>query len=115
MPLFDIAAGESDARGSSVAPRAVTLDTNCLISLAKEEPAGASIDSLVLRHRAGFLRLRGVAASASERAPGGQSVAHYDGSQPFVPSLGLDPLPVPLPSGIYRVTNPDQRRNGDGA
>ena len=57
MPLYDIAAGESDGLRSSLAPHAVTLDTNCLISLAKQEAAAASIETLVLRHRAGILRL----------------------------------------------------------
>lgn len=113
MPLYDIRAGQSDTPGSSRAPHTVTLDTNCLISLAKGESAAASVETLVLRHRARLLSLRVVAASASERSPGGQSLENYEGFQQFVRWLGLDDLPVLLPLGIYGVTYWDHALYGD--
>ena len=112
MPLYDTA-GQSQDLTSTTESRTVTLDTNCLISLAKREPAAASIEALILGHRAGSLTLRVVAASASERGPAGVSLENYYGFQQFVRSLGLGDLPVLLPLGIFGVTYWDHAIWGD--
>jgi len=113
MPLYDTATDGSDALASPRPRHALTLDTNCLISLARQEPAAASIETLILRHRAGLLTLRVVAASASERGPGGVSLETYEDFERFVRLLGLDDLPVLLPLGIFGVTYWDHALWGD--
>jgi hypothetical protein len=84
-------------------PPLLTLDTNCLISLAKNQPDAADIRKLMLRNDANQIRLRVVAASASERTPGGQSLANYEEFQQFLASLRLGHLPVLLPLAIWGV------------
>src|SRR5712692_4986711 len=101
MPPYEISKPRR-AIQSAQAPL-LTLDTNCLISLAKNQPDAVHVKRLVLRHRANEVALRLVAVSGSERGPYGEPLASYDHFQRFVDSLGMSDVPILLPLAIYGV------------
>jgi hypothetical protein len=67
-----------------------TLDTNCLIAIARAEPAANHIRALAVAHRAERIDLAIPAISASERQPGGGYLQHSGATVlPAAPFRGM--------------------------
>jgi len=81
-----------------------TLDTNCLIALAKEEPAAGSIRALVHAHCAGSIVLSVVAISASERQKDVLLYSDFSEFENFLAELGLATLSIINPMGYYGIS-----------
>ena len=74
--------------------RTFTLDTNCLIAVANNEPAAGAVRALADAHTAGRADVAVVAMSASEKQQGGHYIRNFAVFRDRLVSLGLGHLNV---------------------
>lgn len=82
----------------------LTLDHNCLISLAEDEPLSEAVSTLVSLHDRDNVAVHVVAVGASERLRGKELVPNYSMFEAMLLHLGLAHLPVLDPPAIFDVT-----------
>jgi hypothetical protein len=85
-------------------PRTFTLDTNCLIAVANNEPAAGAVRALADAHTAGRADVAVVAMSASEKQRGGYYLRNFAEFRDRLVSLGLGHLNVILPMGYWGIS-----------
>src|SRR2546421_10030648 len=81
----------------------LTLDTNCIIAVEQHEASEQSILNLRRLHDQGSVRLRLVAASASERQVRGRPVRTFNDWVTYVSDLGFDDLDILKPIAILGI------------
>ncbi|MHB8717746.1 MAG: hypothetical protein ACYDAC_02485 [Candidatus Dormibacteria bacterium] len=82
----------------------LTLDHNCLISLAEDEPFSAAVAGLVSLHDAESVTVHVVGVGASERVRGKELAPNYSVFEATLRQLGVAHLPVLDPPAILNVT-----------
>jgi hypothetical protein len=85
-------------------PRTFTLDTNCLIAVANNEPAAGAVRALADAHTAGRADVAVVAMSASEKQRGGHYIHDFTEFRNHLVSLGLGHLNVILPMMYWDIS-----------
>lgn len=81
-----------------------TLDNNCLIAVANDEPAAAAVKALAQAHAAEKAEVAMLGISASERQTGGRYLQNIGEFQSKLVSIGLGHLTVYKPTGIWGMT-----------
>ena len=84
--------------------RTFTLDTNCLIAVAHNEPAAGAVRALAEAHAAGRADVAVVAMSASEKQQGGHYIRNFAEFSGRLDSLGLGHLNVILPMAYFGIS-----------
>jgi hypothetical protein len=80
-----------------------TLDTNCIIDVAKKRPAAPAVQALADAHTAGRADVAVVAIAASEKQPDGHYSKDFTEFHNRLVSLGLGHLKVILPMGYWDI------------
>lgn len=81
-----------------------TLDNNCLVAVANDEPAATAIKTLAQAHATGKAEVAMLGISASERQAGGRYLQDIGEFQAKLISIGLDHLTIYKPTGIWGIT-----------
>ena len=81
-----------------------TLDNNCLIAVAKNEPAARQIRILAQAHMDARAEVSVLGISASERQSGGGYLSDINDFRLMLDSVGLGHLAIYKPTGICDVT-----------
>ena len=84
-------------------PQTFTLDTNCIIDVAKKRPAAPAVQALADAHTAGRAAVAVVAIAASEKQPDGHYSKDFTEFHNRLVSLGLGHLKVILPMGYWDI------------
>src|ERR1700730_2763665 len=84
-------------------PRTFTLDTNCIIDVAENQPAAWAGRTLADAH-AGRADVAVIAMSASEKQQGGHYIRNFAEFRDSLVSLGLGHLNVILPMGYWGIS-----------
>src|SRR3984893_19460322 len=88
-------------------PRTFTLDTNCIIAVAENQPAAWAVRTLADAH-AGRADAAVVEMSAREKQQGGHYIRNFAEFRDRLDSLGLGHLNVILPMGDWDISFWDQ-------
>lgn len=81
-----------------------TLDNNCLIAVANDEPAAAPIRRLAQAHSDGRAEVAVLGISASERQRAGQYLQNIDEFRSMLSSISLGHLAIYRPTAIWGMT-----------
>ncbi|SDG96444.1 hypothetical protein [Pelagibacterium luteolum] len=81
-----------------------TLDNNCLIAVANDEPAAIDIKAVAQAHATGKAEVAMLGISASERQAGGRYLQNIGEFRSKLESIGLGHLTIYKPTGIWGVT-----------
>lgn len=81
-----------------------TLDNNCLIAVANDEPAAAAVKTLAQAHAVGKAEVAVLGISASERQAGGRYLQNIDEFKSNLKSIGLGHLNIYKTTGISGIT-----------
>jgi hypothetical protein len=84
--------------------RTFTLDTNCLIALAKEEPEAPAVRALAEAHAAGRADVAAIAMSASENQQGGFYIQNFSEFRDRLASLGVGHLNIIWPMAYLGIS-----------
>jgi hypothetical protein len=85
-------------------PHTFTLDTNCLIAVANNEPAAGAVRALAEAHATSRADVAVVAMSASEKQQGGLYIQNFAEFRDRLVSLGLGHLEVILPMAYCDIS-----------
>jgi hypothetical protein len=95
--------------------RTFTLDYNCLLAVANNEPAAGAVRALAEAHATSRADVAVVAISASENQQGGLCFQNFAEFQARVVSWGLGHLNVVLPMVYFDISFWDQSLLADEA